>query len=260
MALLEQTMDNISSLLHYDSEQLIRELGNKEADPRTAERARYWKPKAARALELTENFSMIIDHSCMEIANDVENGEKIVRAVQINFTIFLDDMEKLDPRLAYHNAAFVEKLRHYTGTEKSDYSSLFTKNNSSSELITLLKKLKTDAETLLRQTLVKCNENSFAVTCGLRNSYPIQMQNTTRLTTGEIFTLTAGIGSFSIGDAPKISIEGKPIELDEAGVAKLSFRAGKPGHYKLPIRYDWASYEGSRISYEDTIEYTVLEK
>lgn len=77
---------------------------------------------------------------------------------------------------------------------------------------------------------------------------------------GEAIEVTAGIGEISIASKPRISIDGKKIQLDHRGLAIYKFNAtGRPGKYRVPVKFEYIAENGKPMTRNEMAEYTIAE-
>jgi gliding motility-associated protein GldM len=74
---------------------------------------------------------------------------------------------------------------------------------------------------------------------------------------GQEIEITAGVGAFSTGARPQITINGSGAALGEDGAARAKFAAGGVGTHSVPVTIRYTDQEGNPQTITKNIEYTV---
>jgi gliding motility-associated protein GldM len=90
--------------------------------------------------------------------------------------------------------------------------------------------------------------DKFAAIIGQSSSYVMP---------GQEIEITAGVGAFSTGAKPTITINGSGAALGEDGAARAKFAAGGVGSHSVPVTIRYTDQEGNPQTITKNIEYTV---
>jgi len=85
-------------------------------------------------------------------------------------------------------------------------------------------------------------------------------QSSSNVQSGELITIKAGVGSFSVRSKPRFMIGGKAVKAnDESATVSYTFKASeRPGKHFIPVQIDYYRPDGSMASTEKKVVYTVV--
>jgi hypothetical protein len=142
--------------------------------------------------------------------------------------------------------------------EKQRFDSLFYNPNSLMQKA-VLNKIKND---------VLLSENKLLHYCLSRNCFlPIHYEefgivaalNSSYFKAGDTVELLAGIARYGGDSSPRITVNGKEIEIKGYGRTNHFFQAkGKPGKYNLKVKFVYVKADGTKESATKNLSYTIL--
>lgn len=279
---VDNSITNANGVLTGNNNQIFASFADKLADPKSAEKAKIWKPKADAAQQITKKLYdeieglklqikeaagynpatgdtiWAIDHldAPTRIMSKQGEGEKLFAK--------LGDYKKqilaIDPEIAKE---FANKLpidltvpKSQDGTEKSWTESYFHMTPAIAA-ITILNKFQNDIKNSEYQVVSYCHNqvgqvavrfDKFGFVGGLSSSY---------LMPGEKLQVYAGLGAMSSASAPQISINGKPAPIGADGMATLDMSAGGTGSGKAHVVVRYKNQDGIDQTIEKDLPYTV---
>src|SRR5262249_7161297 len=110
------------------------------------------------------------------------------------------------------------------------------------------------------RTLVSYFLNQPVVRLICNGPSPVAVISSSYVKSGQSVDVTAGIGQFSATVRPKITIDGKAINLSGGDIAEYHFVAnGKPGKHVIPITYEITKPDGAKLYIGKKVEYIIAE-
>jgi len=82
-------------------------------------------------------------------------------------------------------------------------------------------------------------------------------QSSSYVMPGQEVEITAGVGAFSTGAKPEITINGSRAALEADGAARAKFTAGGVGQHSVPVTIVYLDQDGKRQTITKNIDYTV---
>jgi hypothetical protein len=125
----------------------------------------------------------------------------------------------------------------------------------------MLNKMEADVLATEKAFITYCNYRASFHGCILRFDVfkAVATLSSTYVKAGQSIEVTAGVGSFSDAAKPRITINGKEVQVGEGATAAYKFIAtGKPGKYTVPITFHYKP-DGSNASVTATREYIIAE-
>lgn len=275
------SIDNANAVLDGNNRVIYNSFADKIKDPKTAEKAAMWKPKADQAAALSKTMIDRIEDLKLQIkkASGFKEGSKDSLGYESNLdgpTRVMDkegqgeklhaelaklkkDMLSIDPEIAKE---FEKKLpidlsvpKSQTGAKKNDWTTNYFHMTPAIAAITILNKFQNDVKSSENQIVTYCHNkigevavrfDKFGFVGGLSSSY---------LMPGEKLQVYAGLGATSSGAAPSITINGKPISANADGIATTEFNVSGSGTAMVVIRYK--NQDGIEQEIRKPLEYTV---
>ncbi|RYG03955.1 MAG: gliding motility protein GldM [Chitinophagaceae bacterium] len=279
---VDNSITSANGVLTGNNNQIYASFTEKLADPKSAEKAKIWQPKAAAATAITKKLYDDIERLKLEIKEAAGynpgkgdtvwaidhldaptrvmskqgEGEKLFSALGE----YKKQILAIDPAIAKE---FANKLpidlsvpKAQDGTEKSWTESYFHMTPAIAA-ITILNKFQNDIKNSEYQVVSYCHTqvgqvavrfDKFGFVGGLSSSY---------LMPGEKLQVFAGLGAMSSASAPQITINGKPAPIGADGMATLDMSAGGTGSGKAHVVVRYKNQDGIDQTIEKDLPYTV---
>ena len=279
---VDNSISNANGVLTGNNNQIYASFTDKLADPKSAEKAKIWKPKADAASQLAKTLYADIDRIKMEIKvaagynpaigdtvyaidhldaptrimDKQGEGEKLYAKL----AEFKKNMLAIDPEIGKE---FANKLPidltvpvSQDGTKKSWTTSYFYMTPAVAAL-TILNKFQNDVKNSEYQIVSYCHTkigevavrfDKYGFVGGLSSSY---------LMPNEKITVYAGLGATSSASQPSITINGRPAPLSPDGLAVADFAAGGTGSGKAHVVIRYKDQDGLDKVIEKDLPYTV---
>jgi hypothetical protein len=200
-------------------------------------------------------------------------GDKLVQRLAA-FKDSIPAIFKGDPSLEY---AYIQSnilamhakaplMYGYSDSLNKDQRIQFTKSwreknfsgTSSAMALLVLNKIEHELLATTKMFLDFCLSKTDIHTCGFKG---IAILNSSYVKQGQPVEVTAGIGDFDTADAPRISIGGKEIALDNDGAAVHRFAAkGKPGKYKIRVEFEFVKADGTTEHVYKDLKYIIADE
>jgi len=283
-----KTVDNSlvksNSTLTAATDEIYTAFAASLEEPKTREKAAFWKPKADQVKELSSKMSVYIDDLKDKLKREsgyapekgdttfkVENLDAATRLMATNgegeklraaLEQYKKDILAIDPDIAKefdHSLPInLEQPVSEAGNTNQSWTDAYFHMTPSIAALTILSKFQND---------VKNTENKVASYCFKRigdqkvifNKFePMIGANSTYLMPGEQLELKAGLGAFNSEVKPKVFVNGTPAAVNDNGVAEIKMPAGGSGGHsvKIDVKYpDPGTGEEKTLS--KVFEYTV---
>ncbi|RYY29817.1 MAG: gliding motility protein GldM [Chitinophagaceae bacterium] len=279
---VDNSITNANGVLTGNSNQIYASFTEKLSDPKSAEMAKLWKPKADAASQLSKKLFDDIEGLKMQIrvaaGYHPETGDTMWAIDHLDAPTRImskqGEGEKLYAKLADYKkqilaidpaiaAEFANKLpidlsvpKAQDGTTKSWTESYFHMTPAIAA-ITILNKFQNDIKNSEYQVVSYCHNqvgqvavrfDKFGFVGGLSSSY---------LMPGEKIQVYAGLGAMSSASAPQITINGRPAPIGADGMATMDMAAGGTGSGKAHVVVRYKDQDGIDKVIEKDLNYTV---
>ncbi|MGG9961604.1 GldM family protein [Ferruginibacter sp. SUN106] len=281
---VDKSLTTSSSNLGTSTAATFKSLGDKTKDPKTAEQATKWYPKADAAVKLTKALNDYIESlkDSLELAAGrkmVEKDGKMVKDFKLDgldastrlfetegrgdqlkakLDQYKKDMLAIDPEIkAKYEATFpvnTDPIPSQEGGTKPFTQGYFHMTPTIAAL-TMLSKFQNNVKNAENQIVSYIHSKVGAVEYVYDQFKPIIGTSSTYLMPGEDMTITAGIGSFSSSANPIITINGVSKPADADGVATNTFKVSGSGSAHVKISFK--KPDGTEGTVEKDIPYTV---
>ncbi|MBO9660849.1 MAG: hypothetical protein J7527_18650 [Chitinophagaceae bacterium] len=244
------------------SQMTIISLEEKTSDLRSAERARTWLPRAKAVEQLTKNINSDIGRLINTHSQTQNSWKDQCKLLQNKLRVYADSIVALDPRI---NAAFRDEFADSVKSGRFQpflWETLRSLDQATEpERATILTQLKLSLAERSNAIISFCNEMCTAGCVLSFETYSaIVGQNSAAILPGEKLEITAGMGAFTNRAALKVSVNGKPVPVNNDGIMQYSFiPSGKPGTYQVPVVLNFVDQDGLQRSIEKILTYRVLE-
>ncbi len=91
------------------------------------------------------------------------------------------------------------------------------------------------------------------------SNMPIAFLSRSAVKAGDSIEVRAGIGSFAEFEGLQITIDGKPVPVNQQhiGIYELTAK-GKPGNYTIPVTIQFKEYNERKVQSKEYLHYTIL--
>jgi len=261
---------------------IFKSFQEKLNDPKTADRARIWAPKADQVKKYSDDMITYIDGVKMDIMkaagytpekpegmkdDDLEATTRIMsdpgtkgKELLQKLTEYKKNVLGVDSSV---QAEFGKDLPIDLHVPKSnnqsskDWGSAYFNMTPSIAAITILSKFQNDvknSEAMVVDYLhrkvgeVQLVYDAFQAFAGTNSLY---------LMPGQELQITAGVGAFSKAAQPSITIDGAPVSLNADGVAEYKSNVGGPGSYTKKVVINFMKPDGTPGQVIKDVVYTV---
>jgi len=257
------------------------------ADPKTAEKAAIWKPKADQIKAIAADAYSLIEKQKQELKVeselDPETGEFLEDNIDAATRYFdtknngeilykkLDEYKKkilaIDPELKKEiidefplNLAIPKSTAGNisTGNELRDWVSSYFNMTPTIAALTILSKFQNDIKNSENRAATFCINQVGAVKLIFDKFEPLVGTSSTYLMPGEEMTVIAGLGAFNANVKPEVTIDGRNIAVNTNGVAETKFNVGSTGSRSMNVTVKFVDPNtGELKSVSKKVDYTV---
>ncbi|MEP6512538.1 MAG: gliding motility protein GldM [Parafilimonas sp.] len=246
------------------NENIFKSFEELKNDPKTAEKAAVWAPKAEHAKQMAEELNTyigglkkeIIDASDFNpkdgsfIEDDLESPTRVMtdpgtkgKELHDRLEKFRNDLLAIHPDIkkTFEHILPIDLVIPKTNNKanENNWSASYFYMTPSIAAVTILSKFQNDVKTSEAMVVDYCHQQVGAVKVIFDTYKPLVGQSSNYLMPGQELTITAGIGAFSSSAKPTISIDGAGAPLNANGVAEYKMTVGGPGSYtkNVSIKY-----------------------
>jgi gliding motility-associated protein GldM len=278
---VDKSLQNSSSNLSAANTTLYSSLTEKLNDPKTAEKAQIWQPKAEKAKKLSDDLNAYIDGLKTELkkASDLTmiDGKESFKEDNLDAATRLFDTQgkgkELEAKLAAYKTAMlaidtainvkfastfpvdVAPPKGQDGTSK-DFTNAYFHMTPTVAGLTLLSKFQNNVKNAENQIVTYCHEQIGAVKVKFDKTGVLVGQSSNYVMPGQEIVVTAGIGAYSSAAQPKISIGGAGATVVD-GKATYKINASGAGPHTIPVTVTYLDQDGISQSKTENVEYTV---
>ena len=278
---VDKSLQNSSSNLAAANTTLYASLTEKLADPKTAEKAKIWEPKAEQAKKLSDDFNAYIDGLKTELkkASDLTmvDGKESFKEDNLDAATRLFDTQgkgkELEAKLAAYRKSMLDidpeirakfektlpiDIDPPTGQDgtKKDFTNAYFHMTPTVAGLTLLSKFQNNVKNAENQVVTYCHEQIGAVKIKFDKTGVLVGQSSNYIMPGQEMIITAGIGAYSSAAQPKISIGGSGSAVVD-GKATYKITANGAGSHTVPVSVTYLDQDGVSQTKTETVEYTV---
>jgi gliding motility-associated protein GldM len=280
---VDNSLNRTNTTIANSTNDIMTSFKEQLADEKTRVKAAQWYPKAEQAQRLSAAMYNYIEQLRERIKKEAgydpaKNGDSTYKEdnQDIATRIMVKEGEgaKLKQELLkYRNAmlALDPKVKEeFEKTLQVDVSMpvVQNKNNKTWEdayfnmvptvaAITMLRKFQNDVRTTENRVVGFLHEQVGKVIVRYDAFEAIVGQNSKYLMPGQELEITAGLGAFSKSKLPTVSIGGRPITLNEKGMAVYKTPTNAIGSFKVPVTVAFTDQDGNPQTRTYDVEYTV---
>ncbi|HUQ65755.1 MAG TPA: gliding motility protein GldM [Flavitalea sp.] len=278
---VNRSIDNANGVLSSNNNNLYASFATKLTKPESKAKAEMWKPKADAARTLSKTMFDRIE--ALKIRIKKEAGYKEGSKDSVGYESNLDaptrvmdkegegpklekdlgklkqDLLNIDPEI---KKEFETKLpldltypKSETGNLSNSWTTSYFHMTPAIAAITILNKFQNDIKTSENQIVSFCHNKIGEVEVRFDKLGFVGGLSSQYLMPGEKLKVYAALGATSSGAAPQISINGKPVSLNEDGIAETEFPVSGSGAARVIIRYK--DQDGIEKTIDRPLPYTV---
>ena len=278
---VDKSLQNSSANLTAANATLYASLTDKLADPKTAEKAKIWEPKAEQAKKLSDDFMTYLDGLKTDLKKNSDltmvDGKESFKEDNLDAATRLFDNQgkgkELESKLAGYKKAmldidpdirakFEKTLPIDTDAPvgqdgvKKDFTTGYFHMTPTVAALTLLSKFQNNIKNAENQVVTFCHEQIGAVKIKFDKTGVLVGQSSNYIMPGQEMEITAGIGAYSSAAQPKISIAGANSAVVD-GKAVYKVTASGAGPHSVPVTVTYLDQDGVSQTKTETVQYTV---
>jgi gliding motility-associated protein GldM len=285
---IDQSLTNANGIIQRKNDDILKSLQKKLADPKTAEKAAIWAPKADKAHAIADALYTYVESLKHELKVESrlknENGKEVFNEDDLEastrlftkpdasgkskgqdllsrLTQFKKDLGDIDPSIAKEILPNLPlDLSIPTSNSKNinqDWAYSYFHMTPTIASITILTKFQNDIRNSESQVVEYCHRQIGEVELIYDQFNAFAATNSQYLMSGEELIITAGVGAFSSAAKPTISIDGAVVPITADGSATYKTTATTPGENSKRVRISFLKPSGETAVVEKIVKYTV---
>jgi gliding motility-associated protein GldM len=285
---IDQSLVNANAIIERKNLEIYKSLQKKLADPKTAEKAAIWSPKADKAHAYADAMYAYVESLKKELKEasglKMSEGKEVFKEDDLDATsrVFLNKNggvikgDELFKKLQEFKAALggidpviekeilpnlsldlsIPKTNSIVG--KGNWAYAYFNMTPSIAAITILTKFQNDIRNSEAQVVEYCHKEIGEVELVYDQFNAFAASNSQYLMSGEELVITAGVGAFSSAAKPTISIDGVVVPITADGSAVYKTIAGStPGVNTKRVRISFLKPNGETAVVEKEVKFTV---
>lgn len=275
------SLQNSSTNLAAANSTIYKSLAEKLEDPKTAQKASIWTPHAEKAKKLSDDMTAYIEGLKVQLKKEaglemVEGKESFKEDnLEASSRLFgtMGKGQELESKLKAYKEAMLSidpAIRAKFGKtlpvdvdppigqdgKVKDFSTAYFNMTPTVAGLTLLSKFENNIKNAENQVVTFCHEQIGAVAVKFDKTGVLVGQSSNYVMPGQELTITAGIGAYSSGAQPQISIGGSNVPvIDGKGTYKISASGAGSRSVQVTIRY--LDQDGVSQTKTENVEYIV---
>lgn len=282
---VDSSLKTSNANLSAGNKTIYESLAEKVSDPKTAEKARIWEPKAQAAKKLSDDMNNFIESLKKDLLNasglkkemidgketevfkeddldaasrlfDTEGKGKVFEAKLLAYRKAMLDIDP-DIKAKFEKTLPIDVTPPVAQDgSKKEFTQAYFHMTPTVAALTLLSKFQNNVKNAENQVVSFCHEQIGAVKVKFDKTDVLVGQSSNYVMPGEEIEITAGVGAYSSAAQPKISINGSAATVtDGKGVYK--FAANGAGAHKVPVTVTYLDQDGVQQTKTQEVEYTV---
>ena len=284
---IEQSLNSASNIIVRKNADIYKSLKTKLNDPKSAEKAAIWAPKAEKAHAFADAIYTDVESLKQELKVEsglkTKDGKEEYKEDDLDATtrVFLKsksgaskgkdlynklaqfkaDLAAIDPLIAKEVIPNLPLDLSIPATSsiagKDDWGYAYFHMTPSVAAITILTKFQNDIRNSEAQVAEFCHKEIGEVELIYDQFNAFAASNSQYLMQGEELVITAGVGAFSSAAKPSISIDGVNLPITADGSAIYKATAGAPGMNSKRVRISFLKPNGETAIVEKDVRFTV---
>jgi len=292
---VNQSLEYANGVMRDANNMVYEELLERQKDPRNTDNPELWLSRANQIKKYADSVGSLIKIIKRELITQSDSLEKdyvyltkqLYSADGIGFrllnklTDFKDSVSAvLTPDETMSQTYWYSEINHFLETgpllpayraslptdKKIDYKKKWLEKNfgrtTALMAMIMLNKMEADVLATEKAFITYCNDRATFHGCILRYDVfkAVATLSSSYVKAGQTIEVTAGVGSFSYAAKPRITINGKEVNVGDDAAAVYKFIvAGKPGKYTIPVKFEYYRPDGTSVSVSTTREYIISE-
>ena len=279
---VNNSLENSISTIDQKNQTLFQSLSEKLKDPASEKLAAIWAPKAGQAKALSDEMYAYIESIKERLKresgynpaagdttyseDDIDVPTKILDEGKLGDTLYQklstykQAILNIDPEIKqqFANSLPID-LSMPAVEDKSNrtWPAAYFRMTPTIAALTILTKFQNDIKNAEAQVVLFCHNKIGEVKVVYDQFQALASANTQYLLPGQEFTISAGVGAFSTGAKPVVTIDGQSVPLNANGMAEYKTIAGGPGSYSKKVNISFTKPDGSVQTLTRDIQYTV---
>ena len=284
---IDQSLMNANAIIQRKNTDIYKSLQKKLTDPKTAEKAAIWAPKADKAHAFADalfNYVESLKHDLkVESGLKIKEGKELFKEDDLDATSrlllntkngvnkgddlfkklqqFKTDLSEIDPAIAKEVIPNLPLDLSIPTTNsivgKGNWGYAYFHMTPTIAAITILTKFQNDIRNSEAQVVEYCHKEIGEVELEYDQFNAFAASNSQYLMSGEELVITAGVGAFSSAAKPTISIDGNVVPIGVDGSAVYRTTAGSPGENTKRVRISFLKPNGETAIVEKEVKFTV---
>jgi gliding motility-associated protein GldM len=277
---VNNSLMNANGIIEAKNQGIFSSFERKMSDPKTAQLAAIWKPKADNARKYADDLFSYIESLKVELMKEAgldaegnykEDNLDVPTRVLVDgprgkeliqrLTEYKNNLLGLDPAI---RAEFEKTLpldlaipASNNTAAKKDWGYSYFHMTPTVAAITMLSKFENDVKNSEALVVDFCHRKVGEVQVVYDEFQAFAGTNSQYLMPGQELVITAGVGAFSKSARPSVSVDGSGVALNNEGVAEYKTTVGGPGTYTKTVNITFVKPDGTTASIPKKVEYTV---
>ena len=285
---IDQSLTNANVIIQKKNQDIYKSLEAKLNDPKTAEKAAIWAPKANKAKAMADEMFAYVESLKLALKEEaglkIKDGKESFKEDDLDATTrlflnnksglskgqelfnklkqFKQDLAAIDPAIEKDVIPSVSlDLTIPTSNNmaaKNDWAYAYFNMTPTIAAITILTKFQNDIRNTEAKVVEYCHKEIGEVELVYDQFNAFAASNSQYLMSGEELVITAGVGAFSSAAKPTISIDGVVVPVGADGSAMYKSVAGAtPGVQRKRVRISFLKPNGETAVVEKEVQYTI---
>jgi gliding motility-associated protein GldM len=279
---VNKSLENTNSTVNKSTETILASLQQKTTDPATASKAAIWYPKAQQVQSLSKSVFTYVqglkDQILREAGGDPSKPDQKFKEDNLDIAtrimIEKGEGQKLLAALGKYKKDVLSVDKSIDSAFKDVLPVNLDKPASKSKAgktwegayfhmvptvaaLTILSKFQNDVKTSENRVVQFCHNKVGEVAVRFDTYAAIVGQNSTYLMPGQELEITAGVGAFSTGAKPTITVGGQTLTVGPEGTATTKLAGGGIGPHTIPVIITYTDQEGKQQTIKKDVEYKV---
>jgi gliding motility-associated protein GldM len=277
---VNNSLVNSNGLIETKNVGIFQSFEKKMQDPKTAELAKIWKPKADQAKDYADKMFSYIESLKNELMKEAgqekpggefkeDNLEASTRMLVEGprgkellqrLTDYRSQLLAIDPAI---KAEFDKTLPIDLSVPKTndeankEWASSYFRMTPTVAAITMMSKFENDVKNSESLVVDFCHRKVGEVIVVYDEFQAFAGTNSQYLMPGQELVITAGVGAFSKAARPNITVDGAGVALNAEGTAEYKTKVGGPGTYTKTVNITYVKPNGETATIPKKVEYTV---
>jgi gliding motility-associated protein GldM len=284
---VDNSLRESNHVLTGSNNEIYKSLDELSVDPKTAEKAAIWKPKADQIKAIAADAYNLIEkqkqdlkiESDLDVATGEFREDNIDAATRYfdtknNGEILYKKLEEFQKKLFAIDPELKKEIINEfplnletpkstagnisTGNELRDWVSSYFNMTPTIAALTILSKFQNDIKNSENLAATFCLHQVGSVKLVMDKFEPMVGTSSTYLMPGEEMTVIAGLGAFNSNVKPEVTIDGRSIAVNSNGVAESKFNVGATGSRSMNVTVKFIDPNtGEMKSISKKVDYTV---